>query len=160
MLAMSRGIASESIFFYITLSALQTLRQVFPLPQPSLSSHPILTSPKMPSLTLQFLLLTQILLTNANGLAELTLREVLFPRSSLISSAINIFNNKRSIEARQDPEACGLVLDAISICESFSPGFLTYAPSRQAPCLCYSSSTWMPEVFDGAISTCNIFRLL
>ena len=52
------------------------------------------------------------------------------------------------------PAACSLVTDAISFCESVSPGFLSLNPTSQAPCLCYSSTSWNPEHFDGAVATC------
>jgi hypothetical protein len=52
------------------------------------------------------------------------------------------------------PTACSLVVDAISFCESVSPGFSTLNPTYQAPCLCYSSTSWDPEYFDGAVATC------
>lgn len=115
--------------------------------------------------TLQLIVLLQVVGANAGGLADIMLREVLLPRSpapALIGDAVNIFNEKSGLEARQDPRACALVLDAISICESLSPGFLTFASSRQAPCLCYSRGTWNPNLFDGAISTCksSLFRVV
>ncbi|EPE30722.1 hypothetical protein GLAREA_03689 [Glarea lozoyensis ATCC 20868] len=107
---------------------------------------------------LQLIAALQVFGVYASGFADIVLREVLLPRSpapGLVGDAVNVFNGKRGIEARQAPaSACGTVLDAISICESFSPGFLTFAPSSQAPCLCYSSGTWNPNFFDGAISTC------
>jgi hypothetical protein len=112
--------------------------------------------------TLQLIVLLQVFGVDAGGFADIMLREVLLPRSpvpALIGDAVGVFTDKRGIAARQNAEACGVVLDAISICESFSPGFLTYAASRQAPCLCYSSGTWIPNFFDGAIATCKIIFL-
>jgi hypothetical protein len=109
---------------------------------------------------LQLIISLHVFGVYAGGFADIVLREVLLPRSpvpGLVGDAVNVFNGKRGIEGRQAPgAACGTVLGAISICESFSPGFLTYAPSSQAPCLCYSSGTWNPNFFDGAISTCKI----
>jgi hypothetical protein len=52
------------------------------------------------------------------------------------------------------PPACSTVEAAISFCESVSPGFATLDPTNQAPCLCYSSTSWDPEFFDGAVATC------
>jgi hypothetical protein len=52
---------------------------------------------------------------------------------------------------------CSFVLSAVSFCTSVSPGFLSMAPSLMAPCLCYSSTSWMPTVFDDAVSTCADF---
>jgi hypothetical protein len=108
----------------------------------------------------QLVVLLQVFGVNAGGeLAALKLRDVLFPRSpvpSLVGDVVKIFSDKRDIAARQDGEACGVALTAISACESFSPGFLTFAASSQAPCLCYSSDTWIPDFFDDVISTCKI----
>jgi hypothetical protein len=50
--------------------------------------------------------------------------------------------------------ACEYVLDAISFCESVSPGFTTLPPSSQAPCLCYSSTVWDPNFFDNYVFSC------
>jgi len=52
------------------------------------------------------------------------------------------------------PAACGTVDFALSYCSSVSPGFLTMALTDQAPCLCYSSTSWIPDAFDGAVETC------
>lgn len=53
------------------------------------------------------------------------------------------------------PTDCSLVQDALSYCESVTPGFLTFNPTYQAPCLCYSSASWAPDVFDRAMTTCG-----
>jgi hypothetical protein len=50
--------------------------------------------------------------------------------------------------------ACSFLGAAISFCLSASPGFTTLAPSLQAPCLCYSSTSWDPSPFDNAVATC------
>jgi hypothetical protein len=52
------------------------------------------------------------------------------------------------------PSACSTVEEAISSCESVSPGFSTLDPTNQAACLCYSSTSWDPEFFDGAVTSC------
>jgi len=53
--------------------------------------------------------------------------------------------------------ACEYVVVALSICESVSPGFTTLAPSMQAPCLCYSSTVWDPNLFDDYVLTCAAY---
>ena len=50
--------------------------------------------------------------------------------------------------------ACSYVGFALSYCNSVSPGFTTMDPTSQAPCLCYSSTAWAPNMFDGAVLTC------
>ncbi|KAI9648162.1 hypothetical protein NHQ30_002794 [Ciborinia camelliae] len=57
---------------------------------------------------------------------------------------------------QQNP-GCALVSSTLFACESISPGFTSLLPSAQAPCLCYSSSTWIPTVFDKAVQTCANF---
>lgn len=52
------------------------------------------------------------------------------------------------------PAACSYVDGALSFCSSVSPGFATMPLTDQAPCLCYSTTVWMPDVFDGAVYTC------
>lgn len=53
--------------------------------------------------------------------------------------------------------SCSYVAFAIDFCEGVSPGFDNLATSLQAPCLCYSSSSWAPSIFDDAIKTCADF---
>src|SRR5436853_3315422 len=53
--------------------------------------------------------------------------------------------------------ACASVVIAIEFCESVSPGFDSFTPASQAPCLCYSSKSWVPTFFDGAIATCAAY---
>jgi hypothetical protein len=50
--------------------------------------------------------------------------------------------------------ACNSVASYISVCESINPGFDNFPGSQQASCLCYSSSAYMPNLFDNAIATC------
>lgn len=52
------------------------------------------------------------------------------------------------------PLACDLVISAIDFCASVSPGYVSLPRSRQAPCLCYSSTSWLPSIFDNAVQTC------
>ncbi len=49
---------------------------------------------------------------------------------------------------------CSFVSFALSFCNSVSPGFSTLPSSSQAPCLCYSSTSWSPDGFDGPVLTC------
>ncbi|RDW76082.1 hypothetical protein BP5796_06903 [Coleophoma crateriformis] len=53
-----------------------------------------------------------------------------------------------------DNPACRLVGTALYICESLTPTFTALDPTAQAPCLCYSSTSWVPEIFDSAVSLC------
>jgi len=54
----------------------------------------------------------------------------------------------------QQNSACQLVGEALAICDSLTPGFNTLQPTDQAHCLCYSSTSWMPNIFDSAVKTC------
>jgi hypothetical protein len=50
--------------------------------------------------------------------------------------------------------ACQTALEVISICESLSTGFDDLPATLQAPCMCYSSKSWVPQFFDNAFSSC------
>lgn len=54
---------------------------------------------------------------------------------------------------QQNP-ACMVVGEAIAICGTLTPGFNTLQPPAQAHCLCYSSTSWIPSIFDNAVKTC------
>ncbi|KAE9368710.1 hypothetical protein N431DRAFT_547634 [Stipitochalara longipes BDJ] len=54
----------------------------------------------------------------------------------------------------QQNSACVVLGEAIDICNTLNPGFNTLQPTAQAHCLCYSSTSWMPEIFDNAVKTC------
>ena len=54
----------------------------------------------------------------------------------------------------QQNSACVVVGEAIDICNTLTPGFNTLQPTAQAHCLCYSSASWMPQIFDNAVRTC------
>ncbi|RDW82755.1 hypothetical protein BP6252_03867 [Coleophoma cylindrospora] len=56
-----------------------------------------------------------------------------------------------------DNPACRLVGTALYICESLTPTFTALDPTAQAPCLCYSSTRWVPEIFDSAVSLCVLY---
>jgi len=63
------------------------------------------------------------------------------------SDTVDIFTNS----------ACSYVSFALSFCNSATPGFSTMSLSAQAPCLCYSSTSWSPDGFDGPVKTCADF---
>ena len=51
--------------------------------------------------------------------------------------------------------ACLSEGEYISICNSLTPGFVSLTDfSLQAPCLCYSSTSWAPSIYDGYHSSC------
>jgi hypothetical protein len=51
--------------------------------------------------------------------------------------------------------ACSTALDAITTCESETPGFSNLANSDEASCLCYEDTTsWDPMAFDDPWSSC------
>jgi hypothetical protein len=54
----------------------------------------------------------------------------------------------------QQNSACNVVGQAIAICNTLTPGFNTLQPTAQAHCLCYSSTSWRPSIFDNAVKTC------
>jgi hypothetical protein len=49
---------------------------------------------------------------------------------------------------------CQLVGKALGICCSLTPDFTDLSATLQAPCLCYSSSSWDPTLFDNAVESC------
>jgi hypothetical protein len=67
--------------------------------------------------------------------------------SAAASGSVDIFSNS----------ACSYVSYAFDFCNSVSPGFSTMDATVQAPCLCYSSTSWDPTFFDGAVQTCADF---
>lgn len=50
--------------------------------------------------------------------------------------------------------ACNGVVTFISVCEEETRGFDNLDKTDQASCLCYISSTWEPDVFDGFVASC------
>lgn len=81
-----------------------------------------------------------------------------------VSALLALFEQLLLVSAKQLwgrhdslPDACSTIQFALSYCSSVSPGFDNFSPSSQAPCLCYSSTSWDPEGFDGAIATCADF---
>jgi hypothetical protein len=59
--------------------------------------------------------------------------------------------------AQGDPNAsaCGTVSAILSVCESLTPGFTSFTNFNfQAPCLCYASTYWYPNGYDGWLGSC------
>lgn len=55
----------------------------------------------------------------------------------------------------KNQDACRSFLAVLSYCSSATPGFSRItAFSAEAPCLCYESATWKPQIYDGVISSC------
>lgn len=69
--------------------------------------------------------------------------------SGSVGSSVDILTNS----------ACSYVDFALSFCNSATPGFSTMDVSKQAPCLCYSSTKWSPNGFDGPVKTCADYVL-
>lgn len=133
------------IFSYILLPCCQ-------FPQISKGSRTLysfvncnMTSAKM-FFALPVLVLLQVLGVNAS------FGDVVFPRSEEFLAWQD--SEDTGLAARAAPAACSFFFDAIEFCSSVSPGWISMAPSRQATCLCYSSTSWAPTLFDGAASTC------
>ncbi|CAG8959302.1 hypothetical protein HYFRA_00013072 [Hymenoscyphus fraxineus] len=102
-------------------------------------------------------ILSQVLVVNAAGFAEVLLRDVLLPRSpagALIGDAVGIFDGSPIVQVRALPSACNYVYSAIDYCSSVSPGWISAPEKTQATCLCYSSTSWIPSVFDSSVSSC------
>ena len=57
---------------------------------------------------------------------------------------VNIFTNP----------GCSWISFALSYCNSVTPGFSNITIASQAPCLCYSSTSWLPDSFDKPAKTC------
>ncbi|EPE24754.1 hypothetical protein GLAREA_08607 [Glarea lozoyensis ATCC 20868] len=53
--------------------------------------------------------------------------------------------------------SCLLLGEALAICGSLTPSFATLDATVQAKCLCYSSTVWRPDLFDGAVGGCADF---
>ncbi|TVY17364.1 hypothetical protein LARI1_G004980 [Lachnellula arida] len=90
---------------------------------------------------------------------DATFEHVVFPRDNAPEAFQDHLLDGPGVILRAVPAACGYALDALDYCSSISPGFLSMAPSRQAPCLCYSSTAWIPSAFDGAVSTCADYAM-
>ncbi|TVY54608.1 hypothetical protein LCER1_G004332 [Lachnellula cervina] len=90
---------------------------------------------------------------------DATFEHVAFPRDNAPEAFQDHLLDGTGVIPRAVPAACGYALDALDYCSSVSPGFLSMAPSRQAPCLCYSSTAWIPSAFDGAVSTCAEYAM-
>ncbi|EPE34164.1 hypothetical protein GLAREA_07177 [Glarea lozoyensis ATCC 20868] len=52
--------------------------------------------------------------------------------------------------------ACRTVSSVIAACERLTPGFTSFTNFNfQAPCLCYASTYWFPNGYDGWIQSCD-----
>jgi hypothetical protein len=109
------------------------------LPKPQLQSQ--LKKPLIMSSSILILSLLHIVFVNAH------------------QPAINI--GARAVTTDPGLQACSFVDYALSFCNSASPGFSTFNPTYQAPCLCYSFGTsttlWEPNIYDNAIETCATY---
>ncbi|TVY94238.1 hypothetical protein LAWI1_G000761 [Lachnellula willkommii] len=76
------------------------------------------------------------------------------PATTAISSAFVPSAPSSSSRRTSRNPGCSTLSFALSYCSSVSPGFLTMSPSDQAPCLCYSASSFNPSFFDNAVQTC------
>ena len=98
--------------------------------------------------------------TTANSQAQTVLLSANEPKLELrlaqVSSSVDflITSSTTSVIDVESNPACSWVEYALSFCESASPGFATMDVTDQAPCLCYSSTSWSPDFFDGAVATC------
>ncbi|KAE8450686.1 hypothetical protein EG329_006031 [Mollisiaceae sp. DMI_Dod_QoI] len=57
----------------------------------------------------------------------------------------------------QQCAACQVVGEALAVCLTLTPSFTALQPTAQANCLCYSSRTWSPNIFDNAVQSCANF---
>lgn len=108
-------------------------------------------------------ILLQVLGVNAAGFADILLRDIVLPRSpagALVGDAFGIFDGSPTVEARALPSACSFVLGAIDYCSSVSPGWITAPAKTQATCLCYSSASWAPSIFDNSVYSCTLSLVL
>lgn len=55
----------------------------------------------------------------------------------------------------KNEDACKSYLAVFSYCNSATPGFSSLIDfTAEAPCLCYESATWRPQIYDGVVSSC------
>lgn len=85
-----------------------------------------------------------------------TPRQVASTGSPLILSALPPVPTSAAAILQQNAQ-CQLVSTALSICNSVTPGFNTMQPTKQARCLCYAQTTFIPNLFDIAVQTCADF---
>lgn len=50
--------------------------------------------------------------------------------------------------------ACNSIDTLASLCENYSPGFVSFSSSQQANCLCYSGRAWDPDFYDSLYGSC------
>src|SRR3954447_24379471 len=91
-----------------------------------------------------------------------SIRAVIFLYSLplLLSASANPITQGPSIQpivARQstgDFASCSAFYSIVTPCSAATSSFFDLPFSIGASCLCYSSSTWQPTVYDNALSTC------
>lgn len=91
---------------------------------------------------------------SAQQMSSSRLRFLFYALSSFISPTFGRNSSDLNLSA------CRYVDAVWSYCQSATPGFSTYSSfSSQAPCLCYESATWKPQIYDGLVSSCfDYFR--
>lgn len=59
----------------------------------------------------------------------------------------------------KNQDACKSLVAVSSYCNSATPGFSSLIDTftAEAPCLCYESATWKPQIYDGAVSSCYVY---
>ena len=82
-------------------------------------------------------------------MASSRLKFILYALSSFISPTFGRNNSDLNYSACRS-------VDAVSAyCQSATPGFSDYSSfSLRAPCLCYESATWKPQIYDNIVSSC------
>ncbi|KAF7137047.1 hypothetical protein CNMCM5793_006898 [Aspergillus hiratsukae] len=50
--------------------------------------------------------------------------------------------------------ACSTMCSVLTSCANKSPGFMDMDSATQASCLCYTSTKWVPDVWDSAFASC------
>ncbi|PQE22560.1 hypothetical protein CJF31_00001466 [Rutstroemia sp. NJR-2017a BVV2] len=83
------------------------------------------------------------------------------PLTSMPHAAARQIRNAPSpappVEILQSNPGCVSLSSALNICESATPSFTNLSPTQQAPCLCYSQTSWHPTNFDHAVASCAQF---
>jgi hypothetical protein len=88
-------------------------------------------------------LFTRIVPTLAHG--YLTSRQLAPPMTTALAIIL------------QQNSECMVLSSALSICTSLTPGFTDMVPTKQAECLCYSETVFLPTIFDSVVNSCADF---
>ncbi|PQE31501.1 hypothetical protein CJF32_00008104 [Rutstroemia sp. NJR-2017a WRK4] len=62
-----------------------------------------------------------------------------------------------AVSILQSNPFCISLSSVLQTCESSTPNFTSLPPTQQAPCLCYTQTTWLPTNFDKAVASCAEF---